>query len=181
MTTTGSAARRATRRQPCQNRRQPARYRLGPVAAAHGDRAGRLRLTIALTQLFLALTGYPQIGNSTFHIAHALWGGLFLLAAGIIALVVQNRGRRTGRCPTHRNRVRFVRRRGGQVHHPAQRLLFPAGRTDHLWLPGGDPVDHRARRTAPVASPRGPLAGGHRPQPDRGRRHRDPYRDAGHV
>jgi hypothetical protein len=49
-------------------------------------------LTIALTRLFLALTGYPQIGNSTFHIAHALWGGLFLLAAGIVALVVQNRG-----------------------------------------------------------------------------------------
>jgi uncharacterized membrane protein YwzB len=49
-------------------------------------------LTVALTRLFLVLTGYPQIGNATFHIAHALWGGLALFLAGIIALAVQNRG-----------------------------------------------------------------------------------------
>jgi hypothetical protein len=42
--------------------------------------------------LFLVITGYPQIGNSTFHLAHALWGGLALLLAGVMALVVQNRG-----------------------------------------------------------------------------------------
>jgi hypothetical protein len=92
MTTTGSAARRATRG----GRARPAANPLVIVS----DRSRLLMvivlvscaLTIALTRLFLALTGYPQIGNSTFHIAHALWGGLFLLAAGIIALVVQNRG-----------------------------------------------------------------------------------------
>ena len=49
-------------------------------------------LTVALTRLFLVLTGYPQIGNSTFHLAHALWGGLALFLAGISALIVQNRG-----------------------------------------------------------------------------------------
>ena len=49
-------------------------------------------LTVALTRLFLVLTGYPQIGGSTFHLAHALWGGLALFLASTMALVVQNRG-----------------------------------------------------------------------------------------
>jgi uncharacterized membrane protein YwzB len=49
-------------------------------------------LTVALTRLFLVLTGYPQIGGSTFHLAHALWGGLALFLASAMALVVQNRG-----------------------------------------------------------------------------------------
>src|SRR4030095_3539895 len=64
------------------------------------DRSSRLTLivlvscalTVALTRLFLVLTGYPQIGNSTFHLAHALWGGLALFLAAIMALVVHNRG-----------------------------------------------------------------------------------------
>jgi hypothetical protein len=34
---------------------------------------------VIVTRLFLALTGYPQIGNSVLHIAHALWGALLLL------------------------------------------------------------------------------------------------------
>jgi hypothetical protein len=64
------------------------------------DRSSRLMvivlvscaLTVAVTRLFLVLTGYPQIGGSTFHLAHALWGGLALFLAGTMALVVQNRG-----------------------------------------------------------------------------------------
>jgi hypothetical protein len=64
------------------------------------DRSSRLMLivlvscalTVALTRLFLVLTGYPQIGGSTFHLAHALWGGLALFLASTMALVVQNRG-----------------------------------------------------------------------------------------
>ncbi|MEQ9618688.1 MAG: hypothetical protein RIG61_05905 [Deltaproteobacteria bacterium] len=32
-------------------------------------------------RLFLHMTGYPQIGNSTLHIAHMLWGGLLMLVA----------------------------------------------------------------------------------------------------
>src|SRR3954449_12869652 len=91
MTTTGSAVRARGR--------DPVRPAPNPFVIV-SDRSRLLMvivlvscaLTIALTRLFLALTGYPQIGGSTFHIAHALWGGLFLLAAGIIALVVQYRG-----------------------------------------------------------------------------------------
>src|SRR3954452_1537946 len=64
------------------------------------DRSSRLMLivlvscalTVAVTRLFLVLTGYPQIGNSTFHLAHALWGGLALFLAGMMTLIVQNRG-----------------------------------------------------------------------------------------
>jgi hypothetical protein len=39
--------------------------------------------TVLLTRSFLAATGYPQVGNSSLHIAHVLWGGL-LLTAGLI-------------------------------------------------------------------------------------------------
>lgn len=46
--------------------------------------------TILLTRLFLELTGYPQIGNSELHIAHVLWGGLFLFVGVIIALIYAN-------------------------------------------------------------------------------------------
>jgi hypothetical protein len=35
-------------------------------------------------RLFLHMTGYPQIGNSTLHIAHMLWGGLLMLVALIM-------------------------------------------------------------------------------------------------
>lgn len=37
-------------------------------------------------RLFLHLTGYPQIGSSTLHIAHMLWGGLLMLVAIIMLL-----------------------------------------------------------------------------------------------
>ena len=41
-------------------------------------------LTILVTRAYLHATGYPQIGGSTLHIAHALWGGLGM----VVALVV---------------------------------------------------------------------------------------------
>ena len=92
MTTTGSAARRVSRG-------DHARPAANPLVIV-SDRSRLLMvivlvswaLTIALTRLLLALTSYPQLGNSTFHIGHALWDGLFLLAAGITALVVGNWG-----------------------------------------------------------------------------------------
>ena len=161
--------------------REPARDRLGPVAAAHGDRAGQLRPD---HRADTAVPGPHRLpADRQLDLPHRprLVGWAVPTGRGDHRPRGAEPGRRTGRRLAHRNRVRFVRRRGGQVHHPAQRLLLPAGRTDHLWLPGGDLVGHRARRTAPVAEPAGPPAGGHRPQPDRGRRHRDPYRDAGHV
>jgi hypothetical protein len=43
------------------------------------------------TRLFLALTGYPQLGGGDFHIAHVLWGGLLLFIAALLPLIFVNR------------------------------------------------------------------------------------------
>jgi hypothetical protein len=48
-------------------------------------------VTVIVTRVFLELTGYPQIGNSVLHIAHALWGGLLLIVAGYLPLAYVNR------------------------------------------------------------------------------------------
>jgi hypothetical protein len=47
--------------------------------------------SVSLTRLFLELTGYPQIGNATLHIAHLLWGGLLLFIAVMLMLIFANR------------------------------------------------------------------------------------------
>jgi hypothetical protein len=47
--------------------------------------------SVSLTRLFLELTGYPQIGNGTLHIAHVLWGGLLLFIAALFPLMWVNR------------------------------------------------------------------------------------------
>ncbi|MCJ7707736.1 MAG: hypothetical protein MUO38_08985, partial [Anaerolineales bacterium] len=47
--------------------------------------------SVALTRLFLMLTGYPQLGGGTIHIAHVLWGGLLLFVAALLPLVFANR------------------------------------------------------------------------------------------
>jgi hypothetical protein len=41
---------------------------------------------ILAIRLFLHLTGYPQVGGESLHIAHMLWGGLFMCAAIIVLL-----------------------------------------------------------------------------------------------
>ena len=46
--------------------------------------------TVTFVRSFLALTGYPQIGSSTLHIAHVLWGGLILYVAAILPLIYLN-------------------------------------------------------------------------------------------
>lgn len=38
-------------------------------------------VTILLTRAYLAATGYPQVGGGSLHIAHALWGGAFMVVA----------------------------------------------------------------------------------------------------
>jgi len=48
-------------------------------------------VTVILTRAFLQLTGFPKIGNSVLHIAHALWGGLLLILAAYLPLVLANR------------------------------------------------------------------------------------------
>jgi len=47
--------------------------------------------SVALTRLFLELTGYPQLGNAELHIAHVLWGGLLLFVAALLPLIFANR------------------------------------------------------------------------------------------
>ena len=48
-------------------------------------------LSVSLTRLFLALTGYPQLGGGGLHISHVLWGGLLLFIAAMLPLVLANR------------------------------------------------------------------------------------------
>lgn len=43
--------------------------------------------SILTIRAYLAITGYPQLGNSDLHIAHMLWGGVFMLV-GLIALAM---------------------------------------------------------------------------------------------
>jgi len=42
--------------------------------------------TILIVRFYLALTGYPQLGGHGLHIAHLLWGGLFMLI-GLVMLL----------------------------------------------------------------------------------------------
>lgn len=45
--------------------------------------------SIVIIRGFLLITGFPQIGGDTYHIAHVLWGGLFLAIALLISLLSQ--------------------------------------------------------------------------------------------
>jgi hypothetical protein len=67
-----------------------------PVQRAGAERYVRITLlsfagTVLLTRLFLSLTGYPQLGTSTLHIAHVLWGGLLLFVGALLPLIFANR------------------------------------------------------------------------------------------
>jgi hypothetical protein len=48
-------------------------------------------VTVIATRVYLELANYPQLGNSVLHIAHALWGGLFLFVAVLLPLAFANR------------------------------------------------------------------------------------------
>ncbi|MEP7293030.1 MAG: hypothetical protein ABI835_14705, partial [Chloroflexota bacterium] len=47
--------------------------------------------TVVFTRLTLELTGFPQLGNSVLHVAHVLWGGLFLFVAALLPTIFANR------------------------------------------------------------------------------------------
>jgi hypothetical protein len=47
--------------------------------------------SVALTRLFLSVTGYPRLGGEEFHLAHVLWGGLALFIAALLPLMWANR------------------------------------------------------------------------------------------
>jgi hypothetical protein len=44
--------------------------------------------TVIATRAWLELTGYPRIGGGELHIAHALFGGVFLLAAMLLPIIL---------------------------------------------------------------------------------------------
>lgn len=46
--------------------------------------------SVTATRIFLNLTGFPKIGSGELHIAHVLWGGLFLFAASLLPLIFVN-------------------------------------------------------------------------------------------
>lgn len=46
--------------------------------------------TVILVRSYLEMTGYPQVGDSTFHIAHLLWGGLLMFLAMVLLLIWAN-------------------------------------------------------------------------------------------
>jgi hypothetical protein len=45
-------------------------------------------LTILAIRGFLALTNYPKLGGDSLHIAHMLWGGLFMLVALVMFIYI---------------------------------------------------------------------------------------------
>jgi hypothetical protein len=47
--------------------------------------------TVIATRSFLELTGYPRIGGGELHIAHALFGGVFLFVASLLPLLLAGR------------------------------------------------------------------------------------------
>lgn len=46
-------------------------------------------IAVVGTRWFLQATGYPQVGGGELHIAHMLWGGLLLIVAALVLLVVE--------------------------------------------------------------------------------------------
>ncbi|MCU0507421.1 MAG: hypothetical protein MUC34_03300 [Anaerolineae bacterium] len=74
----------------------PARANTAPVQRSRADTYVLITLvalafSVVATRVFLQLTGYPQLGGETLHIAHAIWGGLLLYAAALLPLILANR------------------------------------------------------------------------------------------
>ena len=73
---------------------------LGPIRDAEG--AGHVELflvatvvTIAVTRLYLQVTGFPQIGSASgLHVAHVLFGGVFMLVAMVMFMLLPGRSSR---------------------------------------------------------------------------------------
>ncbi|HET6444746.1 MAG TPA: hypothetical protein VFI27_09230 [candidate division Zixibacteria bacterium] len=77
MNSKGKANRKAVKREYAEN------YLLTSLVA--------FGVTVVGVRLFLDLSGYPQIGTSVLHIAHALWGALLLFIAVLLPLILANR------------------------------------------------------------------------------------------
>jgi len=69
------------------------RRRVRAVAIRTTDVSRNLDLFLAFAvagvlgnRFFLVVTGYPQLGNGTLHISHAIWGGLMMVTAIVVAV-----------------------------------------------------------------------------------------------
>jgi hypothetical protein len=47
--------------------------------------------TVMATRVYLEVTGYPRIGGGELHIAHALFGGFFLIVAAVLPIALAGR------------------------------------------------------------------------------------------
>lgn len=47
--------------------------------------------SLILVRIFLKLTGYPQLGRGSWHISHALFGGLIMTVGMVVSLTLQGR------------------------------------------------------------------------------------------
>jgi hypothetical protein len=74
-------------RNPEQNRRAVFRFRAGQNVLIT---LLSFAFSVSATRLFLELTGYPQIGGGNLHIAHVLWGGVFLFVASLLSIIYAN-------------------------------------------------------------------------------------------
>ena len=75
---------------------------------------------------FLAATGYPQLGGDGLHIAHMLWGGLFMTLAMLLLFAALGQSGAAARRHSGRYWVWRLHRRVGQVHHQRQQLFLRA-------------------------------------------------------
>ena len=72
----------------------------GPIRDSEGAAHVELFLvativTITLTRLYLQLTGFPQIGGASgLHVAHVLFGGVFMLVAMVMFMLLLGRSAR---------------------------------------------------------------------------------------
>ena len=69
---------------------------LRPVRRKGAERYLQLNLlsfaaSVSLTRFLLWITGYPQLGNETLHIAHVLYGGILLYVSSLLSLIYANR------------------------------------------------------------------------------------------
>jgi hypothetical protein len=82
--------------------------------------------TVLVIRTQLWLTNYPQLGGHGLHIAHLLYGGIFMVLAIGLLLTLPVDPHAGG--DRRRRRVRLLHRRARQVHHLGQQLLLRARR-----------------------------------------------------
>jgi hypothetical protein len=86
---------RLSRREPLLSRDAPSqRIRSAVKRSRAGEHLFLLLLSfagsVAIVRIFLEVAGYPQVGNEELHIAHVLWGGLFVFIASLLPLILGN-------------------------------------------------------------------------------------------